>query len=116
MEIFHLPFLCRKQFTFKELVIDAVGPVFTTEDGVDVFIDDEYFAIEEYAKGFTVVPYVLCTTPNGIKQYSTHEAATDVLRFFKRNISIFDIECVFGKLGVSEYYELLEISKSNAKG
>ena len=94
--------------------IDAA--VFTTEDGVDVFIDDEYFAIEEYAKGFTVVPYVLCTTPNGIKQYSTHEAATDVLRFFKRNISIFDIECVFGKLGVSEYYELLEISKSNAKG
>lgn len=96
--------------------IDAISPVFTTEDGVDMFIDDKYFAIEKYAKGFTVVPYVLCTTPNGIKQYSTHEAATDVLRFFKRNLSIFDIECIFGKLGVSEYHGLLKISKKNGRG
>ena len=94
--------------------IDAA--VFTTEDGVDIFINDTYFAIEEYAKGVTIVPYVLCTTPNGIKQYSTHKAATDVLRFFKRNISIFDIECALGTLGVSEINELLEISNRNARG
>jgi hypothetical protein len=97
--------------------VDAIEPVFTTEDGVDMFNDSRYFAIEEYSKGFTVVPYYVTSngTPNGIKQYSTHEAATNVLRFFKRNISIFDIECVFGKLGVSEYHELLKISERNGR-
>lgn len=96
--------------------IELNKPVFTTEDGVNMFVNDTYFAIEEYAKGFTVVPYVLSTTPNGIKQYSTHKAATDVLRFFKRNISIFDIECALGTLGVGEINELLEISNRNARG
>tara|TARA_R110000782_G_scaffold144871_2_gene237685 strand:- start:3857 stop:4966 length:1110 start_codon:yes stop_codon:yes gene_type:complete len=95
-----------------------ITPVFTTEDGVDVFIDDKYFAIQEYSKEFSVVPYYVNNnnTPKGIKQYSTHEAASNVLMYYKRNISIFDIEAVFGKLSVNEYNELLKISTKNGRG
>jgi hypothetical protein len=96
--------------------IDAVNPVFTTEDGVDIFINDKYFAIEKYAKGFTVVPYVLVSEPNGINQYSTREVATEALKYFQRNISIYDIEQTLGKLGVHETHELLEILNRNARG
>jgi len=63
-------------------------PLFTTEDGVGIRIDDVYYAIEY---DFKIVEYYLCSTPNGYKQFSTKEEAEEYVLLNKPCLSLQDL-------------------------
>lgn len=91
-------------------------PLFTTEDGVEIRIDDVYYAIEY---DFKIVEYYLCSTPNGDKQFSTKEKAEEYVLLNKPMLSLQDLLSVWGVLGNIEDYKtsplfhsFLELAKS----
>lgn len=65
-----------------------IKPSFKTEDRVDIFVDDEYFVVNS---DFEIERYVLCTTPNGIKQFSTKDAANKWILKNKHSLSLNDV-------------------------
>ena len=79
-------------------------PLFTTEDGVEIRIDDVYYAIEY---DFKIVEYYLCSTPNGDKQFSTKEEAEKWVLLNKPCLSIMEVAPIFGQMHLDNSPDVL---------
>lgn len=85
-------YYCRKGCNIS-IIEHYKQKLFTTEDGVEIFEDDTYYALEDNYKDIwlKVVKYIGCSEPNGIKQFSTKKAAEEYILMNKPCLSINDV-------------------------